>query len=78
MWKNDWGEEFDTEEDARENVWKHMGRDHYEDRLEYIINHSKLLSWAMDQDAFYEAFQKEINEAEEEFFDDYYHEIEEN
>ena len=78
MWENDFGETFDTEEEARENVWEHMEREDYEDELEYIINHSKLLSWAMDQDAFYERFQEEISKAEAEFFDEYYHEIEEN
>lgn len=77
MWENDWGETFDTEEEARENVYEHMKRDDYEWQLEYIISHDKLLAWAMEQDAFYERFQEEISKAEAEFFDEFYHEVEE-
>ena len=73
MWENEWGETFDTKEEARENVWEHMDRENYEWRLEDFISHSKLLSWAMEQDAFYEAFQDEIGKAEADFFDDYYY-----
>lgn len=77
MWENDWGEEFDTEEEARENIHEHMDRDDYKWRLGYIISCDKLLAWAMEQDAFYERFQEEISRAEGEFFEDNYHEVEE-
>lgn len=76
MWVNDWGEEFKTEEEARENVWEHMDREDYEYQLGYIISQERLLKWAMEQDAFYEAFQDEISKAENEFFNDAYHLIE--
>jgi hypothetical protein len=78
MWENDWGETFDTEEEARENVQQHMEREDYELQLEYIISHSKLLAWAMEQDAFYERFEEEISKAEAEFFDENYHEVAED
>lgn len=78
MWENDWGEVFDTEEEARENVWKHMDREDYELELGYIIRYDKLLAWAMEQDAFYERFQEDISKAEAEFFDENYHKIEED
>ena len=77
MWENEWGEKFDTEEEARENVWERMECEDYEWRLEDIISYSQLLMWAMKQDAFYERFQDDISKVEAEFFDDYYYKVEE-
>ena len=76
MWYNEWGEEFDSEEAARENVHEHMDADYYEAELTYIIPYGKLLSWAMKQEAFHEHFEKEIAKAENEFFNSYYTEEE--
>lgn len=72
MWYNEWGEEFDSEEAARDNIHEHMDAEFYEAELTYIIPYGELLSWAMDQEAFHEHFQDQISQAQNEFFKTYY------
>lgn len=77
QWENDWGDEFETEEDARENVIEKMEWSDYEEELQYIISFHDLFVWAHNQVGFYEYFENELNEAENNFFKANYHEVNE-
>lgn len=77
-WENDWGEEFETEEDAREDVVEKMDWSAYEDELQYTISWHTLFEWARQQDGFFERFETNFYDAENEFFKANYHEVEDD
>ena len=77
-WKNDWGEEFETEEDARDNVIERMDWSDYEQEMQYSISWTDLFRWARQQDGFFEHFETDFSNAENEFFEANYHEIEDD
>jgi len=72
IWENAWGEEFETEEDARDNVSERMDWYDYERFMERSITWNQLFNWARKQEGFYEAFENEFCEAENDFFDENY------
>lgn len=76
-WENDWGEEFETEEEARENVLENIEWADYEEQFFDIVPFHNLFEWARKQDGFFEDFEMELCEAENRFFNDNYHEIKE-
>ena len=75
-WENYWGEEFETEEDARENVCEHMEWDDYENEMQYTISWHDLFEWARKQEGFFDHFEIDFYDAENEFFKANYHEVE--
>lgn len=74
-YENDWGDEFENEEKARQDAWEHMEYSDYTEKLGYSISHGALLQWAMRQDRFWIHFNEEIHEAEDSYFRENYHEI---
>lgn len=87
IWKNDFGEQFDTFDEARENVFENMRLDDYfermaaqftdsEELLRTIYNriHGRLNKGSRFD--FWELFEDESYTAEEQFFNDNYYEIE--
>lgn len=74
-WENDWGDEFETEEDARNDATERMDWPNYEDELQYIISFHQLFTWARKQEGFVEHFENEFYEAEDNFFTSNYHEV---
>jgi hypothetical protein len=72
IWENAWGEEFETEEDARDNVSERMEWYDYERLMEKSISWSQLFNWARKQEGFFETFENEFCEAENDFFDENY------
>ena len=74
IWENDFGEEFETQEEARENVYERMELDDYLTRISDIIDVDKLLRWAWGKADFFETFDEEVLDAERRFFEDNYHE----
>ena len=76
-WINDWGDEFDNEEDARQRAREQMNWNNYKNELIYILTIDQILDWAREQEGFYDAFQDELACAEGEFFLSNYH-VEEN
>lgn len=76
-WHNDWGEEFDSYEEARDKTLEHMEE---EDLLDFIFccrNKDEIIRWAIRQEKFYEEFEDLIHQAEEDFLDEYLSEEEE-
>lgn len=75
-WENEFGDEFETREEAFEDVTEKMNDMDLACSLESIIGFKALLDWAMAQDGFWEHFCDEIEQAEMEFFSDNYYEVE--
>lgn len=75
-WENEFGDEFETREEALESVTERMDDRDLTCALEYSIGFSVLLDWAMQQDGFWDHFCDEIEQAEMEFFSDNYYEVE--
>ena len=76
-WENDWGEEFETEKDAREDVVEKMDWDAYEQEMQYSISWHDLFKWAREQPGFFDHFEIDFYNAENEFFNANYHEVDE-
>jgi len=77
QWESAWGDIFETETDARENVIERMDWTDYKTELQYSISFFELLDWAREHDGFYDRFADEIQDAENEFFRSNYSETEE-
>ena len=77
MWHNEWGEDFDSYEEARDETLKHMDEDDYLDVLCTPLIATKIVEWAMKKEGFYDQFQDIIERIEQEFLDDYLWESEE-
>ena len=75
-WVSEWGDEFETEEEARDDALEKMDWNDYVDEFEYLISYRELLDWARQQPGFWERFEQDASEAEGEFFDRNYHEEE--
>ncbi len=74
-WENDFGEEFETEEEAREDAFEKMEQADLIEGLEISIGFTTLLEWAMKQPNFWDDFNDAICEAEDIFFRDNYYEV---
>ncbi len=71
VWRRDDGVEFKSEEEAYLDSLEYCG-DSLADALCDTLNSDKLLSWAMKQEEFWEAFDDEITEARGMLFEDFY------
>lgn len=76
-WHNDWGEEFDSYEEARDKTLEHMEEEDLLDFIFYCRNKDEIIRWAIRQEKFYEEFEDLIHQAEEDFLDEYLSEEEE-
>ena len=87
IWENEFGEQFDTYDEARENVYEHMELDDYFERMAAQFNDPEaLMSTIYNRiDArlsqghpfnFWDLFEDESYVAEEQFFNDNYYEVE--
>jgi hypothetical protein len=72
MWQNEWGDTFETEEEARDNVIEQMDWDDFKEYMQYSINWNDLFEWARKQEGFFEEFENQFCDAENEFFEQYY------
>lgn len=76
MWENEWGDIFDSEEEAYEDCCSRMTIDDYADGMIYHLSYDDLLQWAMEQEGFWEHFEDIMANIRQEFFINYYSEIE--
>ena len=75
-WENDWGNEFEDMEAAREDARERMDDDAYMNELGYLISYDRLLRYAMNNaPGFWDDFADEVADAENEFFHANYHEV---
>lgn len=77
MWHNEWGEDFNSYEEAREETLKHMDEEDYLDVLTTPAIAWEIVKWAMKKEDFYDQFQDKIDRIEQEFLDEYLWEEEE-
>ena len=77
MWHNEWGEDFNSYEEARDETLKRMDEEDYLDVLTTPAIALKIVKWAMKKEDFYDQFQDEIDRIEQEFLDEYLWEEEE-
>lgn len=87
IWENEFGEQFDTYEEARENVYEHMELNDYFERMaaQFIDSETLLRTIYIRIDNlldegyrfnFWDLFEDESHTAEEQYFNDNYYEVE--
>ena len=78
MWIRDWDEmAFDSEEEAFGDACMEMLTDGAtEDYLKPWVSYNRLVAWAMKQDGFFDAFEDELYKAQQDYFNDFYFEME--
>ena len=74
----DWGDQFDTYEEAREACLQHMDTCDLSEELQYSVSFYELLLWAMKQPSFFDDFADKLSAAEKEFCNEYIHEWEDD
>lgn len=75
-WEDEFGNRFETEEEARDDSYEKMSKFDLIGHLGTILSYTEILEWAMHQDDFWERFDSAIFAAQDEFFQDYYFEVE--
>ena len=77
-WENEWGDEFETEEEAREDSYARMNRTDLNEELGMVLSFSDLLDWCWNQPNFVDEFWEAIEEAERNYFESNYYEVEDD
>ena len=80
MWIRDWDKmAFDSEDEAFGNACMEMLTDGATgDYLQSYVTYDKLLNWAMTQDGFFDVFEDELYKAQQDYFNDFYFEMEDD
>lgn len=80
MFIRDWDKkEFDSEDEAFQDAFNEMlFNGDIGDYLQEHISYSDLLDWAMKQDGFYDYFGDKIIKAQQNYFNDFYVEMEDD
>ena len=80
MWVRDWDKmEFDSEDEAFGNACMDMLTDGATgDYLKPWVSYDELLDWAMKQDGFFDYFEDDFSKAQQDYFEDFYFEIEDD
>ena len=69
---------FDSREEAFDDAFSEMLPDYGEEYLKPWINYDQLLAWAMKQDGFFDVFKNELYKAQQDYFNDFYFEMEDD
>ena len=75
-WENEWGDEFETEEEAREDSYERMDHTDLNEELGMVLSYNDLLNWCWKQPNFIDEFWEAIEEAERNYFENNYYEVE--
>ena len=76
-YERDDGTIFDSYDEAWEDAMQEMDIPEFYERFENRVGYWELLSWATQQPHFYDEFSDAVSDAEQDYFDDFYHEVEE-
>lgn len=68
--------EFMTYDEAWEDMQEQMALEDFSEYFGCHVGYDRLLEWAMKQENFFNDFEDEYTQAEQDYFCDYYHEIE--
>lgn len=66
----EYGGEFNTYDEAVEACLSDQEMEDFEEYFSYRVSYTKLLNWAMKQEKFFNDFDKEIDEANQEYLSD--------
>lgn len=77
-WESNYSNYFETEEEARNDAIETMTETEFYDYLSMAISFRELLAWAIKKDDFYDEFGDAVDEAEEEYFQDWYKKVDDN
>ena len=75
QWEKYDGDIFDTETEAREDAWTDMTWEVWEEELSPLISYHKLFDYARQKEDFFLKFENEFCEAENNYFEEHYSEI---
>lgn len=79
MFIRDWdGMRFEFEQEAFDDAYDEMLDGYGEDYLKPWVSYNGLLTWAMKQDGFFDAFEDDLYKAQRDFFNDFYVELEDD
>lgn len=70
--------EFDSYEDAWDDAMEQMDFADFAERFEGQVGFWELLKWAQKQPNFYNHFEVAISNVEQDYFDDFYRELEDD
>lgn len=70
--------EFDSYEKAWEDAMEQMDIDEFIEHFTNYVDFSDLLKWAQKQPNFYDDFDEAVSNAEQDYFDDFYRELEDD
>ena len=70
--------EFDSYDDAWADAMEQMDIDVFIEYFENYVSFSDLLRWAQKQSNFYDKFEDAISNANQDYFDDFYRELEDD
>ena len=74
-WENEWGDEFETREDAFEDACERMDSTDLDEELGMVLSFSDLLDWCWRQPNFMDDFDDAIQKAERNYFENNYYEV---
>ena len=80
MFVRDWdSKKFDSEEEAFDDAYNEMLIDGTAgDYLRNWVSYDTLLDWAIKQDGFFDYFGDEFSKAQQDYFNDFYFEMEDD
>ena len=76
IWESDFGEQFDTIEEAHDAVYEKMELSDYIEGLADKIDIKTLIEWCWHNPKFIDDFEDQICEVEDDYFNEHYYEIE--
>ena len=77
-WENNCGDEFETREDAFDDACGRMTRVDLDEELGMVLSFSDLLDWCWNQPNFVDEFYEAIEEAQRDYFENNYYEVEDD
>lgn len=76
VWVDDDGNQFESYEEAYDEALNKMDIIDLTDHFGNYVSFEQLLQWALKQDDFWNQFEDALNQAEQDYFEEWYHEEE--
>lgn len=76
VWVNYDGDRFDSYEEAYDDAREKMEPLNFAEHFENYVDYEQLLNWALRQDNFWMEFEDAACQAEQDYFEEWYHEEE--
>lgn len=76
VWVDDDGNQFESYEEAYDDALNKMDITDLTDHFGNYVSFEQLLQWALKQDDFWNQFEDALSQAEQDYFEEWYHEEE--